>query len=134
MSHITTIAGTVSECDVADASICVTVTSMIIEVTETTVRVREPDDLKRLHAEFSSVPPSAAAANELVKSGLAAAVEGDHISVFAVALRELAQEGATARDWAASFQKMIDYATDKGWYDPATATVRVHIEVPTTNR
>lgn len=133
MSHITTIERTVSECDVPDVSRCVTVTNMIIEVTEETVRVREPDDLKRLHAEFSSIPPSAAAANSLVKCGLAAAVEGDHILVFASALRELAGQSATALDWSDSYQGMIDYAAGKGWYDSASATIRVHIEVATTN-
>lgn len=106
---------------------------MIIEVTEKIVRVRESDDLKRLHAEFSAVPPSAIAANVLVTSGLASAVEGDHILVSASALRELAGQSATAQDWSDSYQKMIDYAAGKGWYNPAADTIRVHIEVATTN-
>ncbi len=106
---------------------------MIIEVTEKFVRVRESDDLERLHVEFSAVPPSAIAANVLVTSGLASAVEGDHILVSASALRELAGQSATAQDWSDSYQKMIDYAAGKGWYNPAADTIRVHIEVATTN-
>lgn len=133
MSHITTIASTVSECDVDEASVCVTVANMIIEITEKIVRVREPDDLKRLRAEFSAVPPSAAAANVLVTSGLASAVEADHILVFSSALRDLAGQSATTQDWSDSYRKMIDYAAGRGWYDSASDTIRVHIEVATTD-
>ena len=131
MSHITTIGGTVPECDVVGAYECVTVTSVIIEVTETTVRVLEADDLKRLDAEVPVLPPSAIVATTLIDSGLAAKVERGHAVLFADALRALAVVGASAPDWSSSFEHMLEYAAGKGWYDRASNTIRVHLEVST---
>lgn len=97
-------------------------------MTETTVRVRDADDLKRLHAEVPAVPPSAVVSTTFIDSGLAAGVEPEHAILFADTLRAFAARQATHADWSKSFDHMLEYAASKGWYDRTTQTIRVHLE------
>jgi hypothetical protein len=84
--------------------------------------VAEPEDLKRLHAEFRGVG-DAAAATALTAAGLGT-VDGDDVWLSAAALRAA---GDGSPDWLAGFDAMLGYAASKGWASADGELVRAHI-------
>jgi hypothetical protein len=57
--------------------------------------------------------------------GAVEADEADHVWIPADALRALATRSA---DWDAAFAAMLAKVEPYGWYDPATARVKAHVE------
>jgi hypothetical protein len=89
---------------------------------EVSAAVTEPDDLKRLHAEFRAVGDADAAA-ALAAAGLGT-VDGDNVWLSAAALRAA---GDGSADWLAGFEAMLGYAASKGWASTDGELVRAHI-------
>ncbi len=50
----------------------------------------------------------------------------EDLFVEMVALKRLA--GVRSAEWEAGFEKMIAYATSKGWTDPSGTAIRAHVE------
>ncbi len=57
--------------------------------------------------------------------GASEAAEVDHIWIRADALRALATRSA---EWGAAFAAMLAKVAPYGWYDPALARVKAHVE------
>lgn len=64
-------------------------------------------------------------ARALALLGAVEAAEADHIWIPADALRALATRSA---DWDTAFTAMLAKVEPYGWYDPATARVKAHVE------
>jgi hypothetical protein len=89
---------------------------------EVRASVKDPANLRQLHAEFLGVSDEAAAA-ALAAAGLGT-VDGDNAWLDAGALRA-AGDGSAA--WATGFDGMLAYAASKGWSSEDGARVRAHI-------
>jgi hypothetical protein len=89
---------------------------------EVRASVKDPENLRQLHAEFLGVSDEAAAA-ALAAAGLGT-VDGDNAWLDAGALRA-AGDGSAA--WATGFDGMLAYAASKGWSSEDGARVRAHI-------
>lgn len=53
--------------------------------------------------------------------------DGGHLWVEIAWLRNAARPSSAAPDWERGFDKMIAYATGKGWVDASGRAVRAHI-------
>ena len=82
----------------------------------------EQDDFKGLKVTLTA---GGTLARALALLGASEAAEADHIWIPADALRALAVRSA---DWDASFAAMLAKVEPYGWYDPATARVKAHVE------
>jgi hypothetical protein len=82
-------------------------------------------DLKRF-----SVRVGAGCSEEAVTDWLTAADAGHRIGDdVAVSLHWLQQHTATRTpEWQADFQRMLDYASTRGWMDDARTVVTAHVE------
>ncbi|PYE12431.1 hypothetical protein DFR67_12215 [Williamsia limnetica] len=99
---------------------------MIIEVTgdDRGVVVRDTDDLKRLHVEYRA--PATASQRTLTDSHLCAGVDDNGANIYADVLRQVAGS-ASEPAWHRNFDAMLGYAEGKGWYDPQTRIIAVHV-------
>ncbi len=84
--------------------------------------VVEPENLKRLHAEFRGVDDGLAA-SALDATGLGS-VDGDHAWLSTAALRAAGDGSVT---WTTGFDGMLAYAASKGWTSADGTRVRAHI-------
>jgi hypothetical protein len=102
--------------------------NVIIEVTEDDrgVVVRDTDDFKRLHVEYR--PPVGTANRILSDSPLCAGVDDGGARIYAEVLRQVAGS-ASEPQWHRNFDAMLRYAESKGWYDPRTGVIAVHVEL-----
>jgi hypothetical protein len=103
--------------------------TMIIEVTDDDrgVVVRDADDLKRLHIEFRL--PVDHATRVLADSPLYAGVDESGVRIYAEVLRQMAGP-ASEPTWHKNYDAMLGYAAGKGWYDPGTKIIAVHVISP----
>jgi hypothetical protein len=83
-----------------------------------TITVEEAENLKQLDA-ITLGTGSLMGAKELSR------VDGDHLWIKVASLRSLC--GTQPDSWQQNFDKMIAYATSKGWVDASDGSVRVHI-------
>ena len=102
---------------------------MIVAVTDATVELREPADLRRFHVEAADgvdVTEVLAAAG----AGAPAAGEADGGAVYVAVdwLRSAAAEHGVAADWPDQFAAMLDFAASKGWLRADGSAVRAHVE------
>jgi hypothetical protein len=97
---------------------------IVIDLSDTTVLLRQPDEFTRFSVEVTGEGDLAAV---LRQSGLGRlAADGAHVVVDPVALRELA--GPVADEaWDEGFSGMCAYAAGKGWVEP-DGGVLAHIE------
>jgi hypothetical protein len=102
--------------------------NVIIEVTEDDrgVVVRDTDDFKRLHVEYRL--PAGIANRILADSHLCAGVDDNGAKIYAEVLRQVAGS-ASEPEWHRNFDSMLGYAQSKGWYDPDTRIIAVHVEL-----
>jgi hypothetical protein len=105
---------------------------MIVEVVGGTderpeVKVMDVDDLTRLHLALGEVTDEEADA-ALRESGIGR-LEGHDTGVLdTAALRAAAEARATAENWSAGFDGMVEYARSKGWLTDDGAGLQVHVE------
>ncbi|OAK56208.1 hypothetical protein A3K89_17155 [Rhodococcoides kyotonense] len=92
------------------------------------MRIREADDLRRLHAEVPELPLAEAVRATFEESGLLARVDAEHALVYGDRLQSMAEPEATTIGWPDAYRAMLDYAKAKGWYDDSTGTVQVHLQ------
>jgi hypothetical protein len=97
---------------------------IVIDLSEATVSLRQPDEFTR----FSVALQGAGDLARVVEhSGLGRlAADGEHIAVDPVALRALAGPAAD-ESWEEGFAGMCAYAAGKGWVEP-DGGVLAHIE------
>lgn len=105
---------------------------MIVEVVTGTderpeARVVDVDDLGRLHLALGQVTDDEAA-QVLEEAGLGRFTDSEHAVLDVAALRAAAQPTATAADWPARWDEMIELARTKGWLSEDGAGLRVHVE------
>nr|GLK33544.1 hypothetical protein GCM10017611_03860 [Rhodococcus wratislaviensis] len=100
---------------------------MILDVTDSSLDVRETDDFRRLHVEVPELPATGVVLAVLRDSNLVAAIDGTEILLHAHVLRQAAGS-AHGSDWHSSFDVMLRYAATKGWYDETCGTIRVHCQ------
>ncbi len=96
---------------------------MIVEIAlDNAPGLREPGDFTVLavHAPTDLALVDIAA----VLGGTVAA--DDHVWIPRATLRELA--GEAGPDWSAAFDAMLRKVEPYGWYDPAAARVKAHVE------
>jgi len=101
---------------------------MYLRITATSAELVDPADVRA----FSVRTPA-----DLDREGLAVAAEkhelgevlpdGEHLMIPLETVRRMA-EGRVGADWPADFQKMVDYATSKGWASADGTAVRAHVE------
>jgi hypothetical protein len=97
---------------------------IVIDLTELTVSLREPDEFTRFSVALEGEGDLAEA---VTRSGLGhLAADGEHIVVDPAALRALAGPAADDR-WEEGFAGMCAYAAGKGWVEPEGG-VLAHIE------
>jgi hypothetical protein len=88
------------------------------------VSLREPGDFTTLKLVSELSLSAAAAALETAAAGSLADPKYAWISQQWLRARVLAEDAGRVQQ----FDHMIAYATNKGWIDPRSAAVRVHIE------
>jgi len=91
------------------------------------VRVVDVDDLGRLHLALGEVTDEEAD-EALQDAGLGRLRDAETALLDSAALREAGAESASAPDWAARFDRMIEKARGSGWVDDDGATLQVHVE------
>lgn len=98
---------------------------MMVDLTSSPGRVREPDDLKRLHV----LAPAALDVDRALRaSGLGSQDTGGRVLLDVAALRAAAQALASAPDWAEGWDAMVAYAGTKGWLSADGAALFAHVE------
>jgi hypothetical protein len=95
-----------------------------IDTNSDTIALEEPTDFHRLKAVVSG-PADEARMTRLL--GTRGAAENGHVHLEPSAFRSLAGNVAHEPGWAASLEKMLDYARSKGWCDER-GRVLAHIE------
>ena len=91
------------------------------------VRVADVDDLTGLHLAVGALTDEDVDA-ALRGAGIGRLVDGDTGLLDVAALRAAAQPQATAADWAAQYDAMVQHAADKGWTAEDGAALQVHVE------
>ena len=93
---------------------------MRIHASSGEVTLTEADDLGRLS--LAVVPP-----RETAVGGWARWVDDDHVAVAPEVLLALAGPRAADPAWRTGFDRMVAYATSRGWVDDQ-GHLRVHVE------
>lgn len=100
---------------------------MFVEVTESDVRLAEPEVFTAFHV----VRPAAMTPDRFA-AALAGhdvgALDGEDVLVQVAAVRRLAG-GRVGADWEDGFAGMLAYADRKGWLTDDGAAVRAHVEL-----
>jgi hypothetical protein len=97
---------------------------IVIDLSGSAVRLREPDDFTRFSVALAG---EGDLAQVLVQVGLGRlAADGEHVVVDPDALRALAGPAADER-WEDGFAGMCAYAAGKGWVEP-DGGIQAHIE------
>jgi hypothetical protein len=91
------------------------------------VRVMDVDDLSNLHLGLGEVTDEEADA-ALRAAGLGRLENSDTGFLDTAALRTAAEARATAADWSARFDGMLQHAREKGWLTDDGAALQVHVE------
>ncbi|GAB3352517.1 hypothetical protein [Modestobacter lapidis] len=91
------------------------------------VRVSDVDELKRLHLAVGAVTPEEAD-EALRAAGLGRLSGADTAFLDVAALRAAAEPQASAADWGANFDGMVEYARGKGWVGDDGASLQAHVE------
>ena len=89
------------------------------------VSLRDVDDLTRFSVHVPKDASVELISRSLVQSG-AGRLEGDEAAVSVEWLRRRA--ASQSEQWHGSFERMLDYASARGWMDPAGDAVIAHIE------
>ena len=100
---------------------------MFVEVTESDVRLAEPEVFTAFHV----VRPAGMSPDALAAALAGPEVgrpDGDDVLVRVDAVRRMA-EGRVGADWAEGFAGMLAYADRKGWLTDDGAMVRAHVEI-----
>ncbi len=90
-------------------------------------RVVDIDDLGRLHLALGEVTDEEAA-EVLEQAGLGRFHDSETVYLDAAALRAAAEPRATAPDWAAQWDAMVERARGEGRLSDDGATVRVNVQ------
>jgi hypothetical protein len=90
-------------------------------------RVVDVDDLTSLHLALGEVTDEEAA-EVLERSGLGRLQDAETAYLDTAALRTAAEPRATAPDWTAQWDAMIQKARGKGWLSGDGASFQVHVE------
>ena len=93
------------------------------------VTLEEPDDTRRFHVTVRGGQPGADTAlvfGALVDAA-AGRLEGDDAWITVDAVRRLAA-GHVSAGWGDDLTAMLAYADSQDWFDPATHTLRAHVE------
>ena len=91
------------------------------------VQVMDVDDLTRLHLAVGEATDDEADA-VLREAGLGRLESHDVGVLDTAALRAAAQARATAEDWSAGFDGMVEHAREKGWLTDDGTALQVHVE------
>jgi hypothetical protein len=91
------------------------------------VRVVDVDDLAHLELAVGALTTEEIE-EALRDAGLGRLADEDTAFLDIAALRKAAQPQATAADWPARFDGMVEYARGKGWIGDDGTTVQVHLE------
>jgi hypothetical protein len=59
--------------------------------------------------------------------------DGEHLWASITWLKEMAAPMRDPEVWVTGFEAMVDYAIHKGWVNPDTGMVRIHIEPVTVH-
>jgi hypothetical protein len=100
---------------------------VFVNVTGSSARVLEPEDLKRLAVRVDTGADLVGAIAAIGRVD----VDGEHVWLDIDALRTAAADGMdpAGRDaWIVDFDSMVAYATSKGWTSADGAALRAHIE------
>jgi hypothetical protein len=89
------------------------------------VSLREVDDLTRFSVQVPKDVSVEQISHSLVQSG-AGRLAGDEVAVSVEWLRQ--RTASRSEQWNGRFQRMLDYASARGWMDPAGEAVIAHIE------
>lgn len=90
------------------------------------VTLEEPDDCARFHLQIAGGRDPATLASTLRDAGTGRLV-GDDAFIRVDALCALAA-GRVGEGWQVDFDRMLDYARTKGWFDDAGDAIQAHIE------
>ncbi len=90
-------------------------------------RVVDIEDLSRCLLALGQVTDEEAA-EVLQRSGLGRLQDADTAQLDAAALRAAAEPRATAADWSARWDAMVEQARSEGRLSPDGASIRVHVE------
>jgi hypothetical protein len=88
------------------------------------VSLRDEDDLDRFSVRVSPGCSPEGVETALTSSG-AGTCNGDEVWIDVDWLRR--RTASRSEQWQVGFDKMLDYASSKGWTDPARIVVRAHI-------
>lgn len=91
-----------------------------------TIDVREPDDCTRLHLDAPESVPESELGALLEERGWGRAGQPGQVWLRISKLRREARTGVDG--WPERFDRMIDYARDKGWCDQEGTHVAAHVE------
>jgi hypothetical protein len=84
--------------------------------------LEQPEDVRAFHVEALGGDLSAVAA----ALGPRPAAPDDHVWVPVDWVRQQAS-GRVADGWEGDFAKMLDFASSKGWLDPAGEAIKAHV-------
>lgn len=91
------------------------------------VRVSDVDDLARLHLAIGALTTEEAD-EALRAAGLGRLPDGDIGFLDVAGLRAAAEPRATAGDWGAKWDGMVEDARGKGWLGDDGASLQAHVE------
>jgi hypothetical protein len=96
-----------------------------VDSATTVVTLGDEDDLSRFSIRVPKGSSAELISNSLLTAG-AGRIEGDHAAVSVEWLRRCTM--SRPAQWQGDFERMLAYATSKGWMDPAGGAVMAHIE------
>lgn len=98
---------------------------MIVAVSEATVELRDPADLRRFHVEAAD---GVDVTDVFVTAGAGSAAEDGDVFVAVDWLRSAVSQHRLDDDWPDQFAAMLDVAASKGWLNADRSAVRAHVE------
>jgi hypothetical protein len=90
------------------------------------VDVADVDDLGRLHVAVGAVTDEEA--DQALRAAGLGRLDDGTAWLDVAALRAAAEPRATAADWAARWDGMVEFARGKGWVGDDGTTLRAHVE------
>ena len=100
---------------------------MIVVVKNDHLEVRDPDDFGRFHVDTAAVTKSEFAALLQLGLGVEAHPDPSHVWVTTDTLRDLL-DTENNRNRAEGLDRMLDYASSRGWLNEAGTQVAAHVE------
>jgi hypothetical protein len=95
------------------------------------VTLADPDDLGSFKV-LALAPQAHPGSLAQALAGIGTIAEDGEAFIAVDAVKRLAGERASDPGWLSGFEKMLAYASSKGWMDPSETAIQAHVEWATS--